>query len=244
MIDFKQLIKYKNAFTGEKHYKIQNVKSRILVIPDIHGCSKTFMELLDKIQLSEDDYLFLLGDLINRGKNSKEVIEQIIKLIEHDYKIFPIRGNHEHRLIERHLKEYSDDDLNLPSPFRNRDLTDQKNRIKPEYLGLISNLPYYFELDNFYLVHAGFNLSSPDFFNDYESMIWLSEFETQNKINNKQVIVGHKTKNLEVIKHEIEINNPVIHLDNGCVYKKNSNLGSLLCLNLNTKELIIQKNVD
>jgi len=244
VINIKQLIDLENAFTGNKFYKIEYLPKRRFVIPDIHGCLDTFLELLNKINFSKTDFLFLLGDFINRGKRSRGVLDKIIELIKNDFNIYPLRGNHEHRLLEKHLKDYTDEELRLPRQFQNKDLIDNKNKIKTEYLGLISNLPYYYELNNYYLVHAGFNFKIQDWSNDFKSMIWLSEFEIADIKINKQIIVGHKTRSINQIKFEIENQNPIIHLDNGCVYKSNSELGSLLCLNLDTKELTIQKNID
>ena len=66
------------------------------VIADVHGCYKTFVNLLEyKVQLSQDDQLFLLGDYIDRGVGSKEIIDYIADLQESGYKVYTLRGNHE-----------------------------------------------------------------------------------------------------------------------------------------------------
>jgi len=46
-------------------------------ISDIHGCAKTFKALLKKINFSKEDELYLLGDYIDRGPDSKGVIDYI-----------------------------------------------------------------------------------------------------------------------------------------------------------------------
>lgn len=245
MINFKQLITVENAFKGNRFYRIDDTfKSRRFVIPDIHGCYDTFVELLNQINFGKDDFLFLLGDYINRGKKSGEVLDKIIELIKNDYRVFPLLGNHEHMLLEKHLKDYTEEELKLPRQFLNKGLLNGSNKIKNEYLGFISNLPYYYELTDYYIVHAGFNLTEKDFLNDYLSMIWLNEMEIQNKIIDKRIIIGHKTKSLNEIKHEIENQSQIIHLDNGCVYKSNPKLGNLICFDLDTNKLFIQKNID
>jgi serine/threonine protein phosphatase 1 len=50
------------------------VNGRCLIIGDIHGCSATFKELLNKAGLSMDDKLILLGDYIDREHDSSGVI--------------------------------------------------------------------------------------------------------------------------------------------------------------------------
>ena len=69
-------------------------------IGDIHGCSKTFKELLDKIGLIEGDELYLLGDYIDRGPDSKGVIDTIFELREKGFKVICLRGNHESMLLD------------------------------------------------------------------------------------------------------------------------------------------------
>jgi len=245
VIDFKQLLNIENAFKGKQFYKIDNpLQGRRLVIPDIHGCYNTFIELLYQINFKKEDSLFLLGDYINRGKKSKEVLDKIIELINDEYTVYPLRGNHEDRLIERHLKNYTEEELKLPRQFHNKDISNENYKIKNEYLGLISNLPYYYELNDYYLVHAGFNFTRQDYLNDFKSMLWMTEIENKDNLTGKKIVVGHKTKGLNEITSEIKNNSKIIHLDNGCVYKSSSNLGNLLCINLNTNELFVQKNID
>lgn len=70
------------------------------VISDIHGCFLTFQELLSKIGFSKSDELILLGDYINRGKRSKEVLDTIIELQSQDYQITALRGNHEDMVFD------------------------------------------------------------------------------------------------------------------------------------------------
>jgi serine/threonine protein phosphatase 1 len=80
------------------------------VISDIHGCLLTFQELLSKIGFSKSDELILLGDYINRGKRSKEVLDTIIELQNHDYQITALRGNHEelHSTCKRNTPVFGD----------------------------------------------------------------------------------------------------------------------------------------
>ncbi len=68
---------------------------RKLAIGDIHGCNKTFKALLDQINLSKDDELTLLGDYIDRGPDSKGVIDTIINLQSSGYQVRALRGNHD-----------------------------------------------------------------------------------------------------------------------------------------------------
>ena len=65
---------------------------RKFAISDIHGCLKSFEALLDKIQLSTSDELYILGDYIDRGPDSKGVIDYIWKLEQEGYAVKCLRG--------------------------------------------------------------------------------------------------------------------------------------------------------
>jgi serine/threonine protein phosphatase 1 len=67
---------------------------RKIAIGDIHGCSKSLDLLLDIINPQPKDTIITLGDYIDRGPNSKAVIERLIRLKE-QCNYISIMGNHE-----------------------------------------------------------------------------------------------------------------------------------------------------
>ncbi len=72
---------------------------RLLAVGDIHGYIEKLKALLDQVQPSETDRIVFLGDYIDRGPNSKAVINYL-----HDLRArFPqsvfLRGNHEQQLL-------------------------------------------------------------------------------------------------------------------------------------------------
>src|ERR1700721_350669 len=70
------------------------------VIPDIHGCHKTFKKLVSRLELNkEEDQLFLLGDYIDRGPNSRKVIKFIMKLRTEGFIVRTLKGNHEDLML-------------------------------------------------------------------------------------------------------------------------------------------------
>ena len=69
-------------------------------ISDIHGCFHTFKQLLNTIGLNKSDELILLGDYINRGKYSKEVVDFIMHLESEKYNIHCLKGNHEEMIFD------------------------------------------------------------------------------------------------------------------------------------------------
>jgi len=233
---------------GEKVEKLK--EGQRWVVSDIHGHPKTLQHLIEeKIRLQLNDQLFLLGDYLNRGPDSKGVIDYIMELQEDDYQVYPLRGNHEQMLLDSHerAKNYSPEEMRLPSIQRGRGLKDAKRQLYPKYLHFLENLPYYYELDNCFLVHAGFDFTLADPLDDWNAMLWISDFAkgyNPHKIKHKRVIYGHQTTSIQAIEKAIRKKAPTIPLDNGC-YKYNlDDYGHLCALNLDTWELIRQKNLD
>ena len=70
------------------------MKGRLIAVGDIHGCHAEFEELLERLALREHDRLVLLGDLVNRGPDSRRVIQ-----LARRHATVALLGNHELRLL-------------------------------------------------------------------------------------------------------------------------------------------------
>lgn len=189
--------------------------------------------------------VYLLGDFVDRGPRSKEVIDQIITMKGTGYHLIPLRGNHEDMFLracgsldyyrvwinnggKETLTSFAiEDPCELPTVYRN----------------FCATLPYYQELDNCILVHAGFNFQNENPYKDFEYMLWSRSDNTNSMpINHKIIITGHTPVRKESIKQSLLTNR--ICLDNGCVYKNEPLLGSLAALELTSMSLFFQKNID
>ena len=73
--------------------------NRIFVIGDIHGCYERLKTLLKKLHIKNNDMLIFLGDYIDRGTDSKKVVEEVINL-KSQYHIITLLGNHEKMLLD------------------------------------------------------------------------------------------------------------------------------------------------
>lgn len=220
--------------------------SRRFVIPDIHGCALTLRCLVEKvIRLGPTDTLYLLGDYIDRGPRSKEVLELIHSWSARGFSVHPLRGNHEEMLLDAcrdrdsfrlwmlngggaTLTSYGvEDACEIPLPHRT----------------MLDALPAYLELDDAVLVHAGLNFDLDDPFSDRDAMLWVRPTRTDSvKLGGRRLICGHTPKT----RHEIQASlaTGLITLDNGCVYAGKPGLGSLAALELNTLTLLFQENID
>ena len=191
---------------------------------------------------------FLLGDFIDRGRQGKEVLYKVISLIDEGYAIYPLRGNHEDMLLGSHNAIQEGDTRKVPTLGKTKGIRDDNRKILPKYLKLLEKLPYFYKLDNYLLVHGGFDFSKPKPFKNYESMIWIRRFETDLKLTKGRTIIhGHTRRKLSVIKKSIKTKSKIIGLDNmihkGIRGKEDPEFGHMLCLDLDSLELFIQKNV-
>src|SRR5690242_13927111 len=71
---------------------------RVIAIGDIHGCSAALAALLEAIRPGSEDTLIPLGDYIDRGPDSRGVINLLIDLAGR-CRLVPLLGNHEEMLV-------------------------------------------------------------------------------------------------------------------------------------------------
>ena len=67
---------------------------RTLAIGDIHGCLTALDLLLARVEVRPDDRLIALGDYVDRGPDSRGVLDRVIKLHETG-QLIALRGNHD-----------------------------------------------------------------------------------------------------------------------------------------------------
>jgi serine/threonine protein phosphatase 1 len=72
---------------------------RLLAIGDIHGCLTAFDTLLGQLAAGPDDWIISLGDYIDRGPNSRGVLDRLLELSRGGH-LIPIRGNHEQMMLD------------------------------------------------------------------------------------------------------------------------------------------------
>ena len=70
-------------------------EKQIYIIGDVHGCYKTLLALIEQFPNKQNSKIVFVGDLVDKGKNSCEVIEFII-----NNKYDCVMGNHEELFLE------------------------------------------------------------------------------------------------------------------------------------------------
>jgi serine/threonine protein phosphatase 1 len=222
------------------------MSNRRFVIPDIHGCARTFSRLLrDVIQLRKADRLYLLGDMIDRGPRSREVLDAILQLRAEGYNIYPLRGNHEEMFLQscRDRSYFRLWMLNGGQSTLDSFGVEDGCEILLSYRQFIESLPYFILLDDFVLVHGSLNFRIPDPFTDTEAMLWSRDTSVDKRlIGGRRMVGGHTPRTREEIIRTLATDR--IMLDNGCVYLGEGGLGSLAALELDSMTVSFQENVE
>jgi serine/threonine protein phosphatase 1 len=208
---------------------------RILAISDIHGCYNEFKELLSLAKYNaSSDQLILLGDYVDRGPNSREVVMFIKELAEKDGAIV-LKGNHDKMFCDW----LEDPARNENRFFRNGGITtiesflrdknvsaisesEIRDYLKIQYkeeLQFLSSLPYYYELDQYIFVHAGINPIHTDWKKTMDDdLLWIRDpFLFTDHPFQQTIIHGHTPAIKLHNKANIYYGHNKICIDGGCV---------------------------
>jgi serine/threonine protein phosphatase 1 len=115
-----------------------------LIIGDIHGCYDELQDLLDKVGLSSDDQIISIGDMVDRGPKSAEVL----KFFRTTPNAMSIQGNHE----RKHVRSYRGQTEAAASQTITRAQIGEENYL--DAIAYMDDLPRYLELPDATLVHA------------------------------------------------------------------------------------------
>lgn len=212
------------------------------IFGDIHGCAQRLAKLFARIEglLREGDTMIFLGDYIDRGSASCEVIEYLMAL-SRVYRAVFLKGNHESMLLDylsgkdpdRGYYFYNGGDATMRSYRRQYG----EAGIPDRHLSFLENLGLYHEGENFIAVHAGLN---PKIYTieaqSEHDMIWIREaFFLSPRRWEKTVIFGHTPTTIigERMGHiHADEEKNIIGIDTGAVYG-----GLLTCMSWPGREI-------
>jgi serine/threonine protein phosphatase 1 len=232
----------------KKKYVSPNKKGRQLLVGDIHGCSRTLDAMLIRIDLQKDDQIFFVGDYINKGPDSKGVLDTLIALNKNHQNVYFLRGNNESYFYKT-LKKNEARVLRLARRYKVEDLfkyEGTKFYLKKGYRKFLKSTLHYIESDDFFVVHAGFDFKSEiPFYNTFD-MLWMRNFKSNKELQKfKPVIHGHKITPIKQIRKAVKKEKYDIPIDNGCVLgSSNDDYGRLICFDITNRMLIEQENVE
>jgi serine/threonine protein phosphatase 1 len=212
----------------------------LIAIGDIHGCAQSLDALLARIAPSSNDHLLFVGDYIDRGPDSRGVIERLLELRE-DVPCTFLRGNHEAMMIE-YLDEGAfslwrmNGGVSTLQSYLRGDGSSEIH-IPAAHAEFIRDTKLYHETDEFFFVHAGLepDRTIAETQNDPDEQVLLWErghLEADEVAWEKPVVCGH-TPHPEPINRE-----KLILIDTGCVYHMKPGMGRLTAVRLPEREFV------
>ncbi|TNE62574.1 MAG: serine/threonine protein phosphatase [Bacteroidetes bacterium] len=224
-------------------------------IGDIHGCNRTFQALLEQLPLQPGDKLVLLGDLIDRGPDSKGVVDLVFRLREYGHRVVCLRGNHEQLLLDAIADESAwnrwliNGGLEALESFG----LARPDQIPELYLDFFRAMPFWYETDGFLCVHGGPDFSLADPLENEHRLLWMRRWYADidyQWLGDRTILHGHTPEEMEMIETQYRNleTGRYLNLDNGCVYAYRgmlrSDLGRLLAFSLDEGKLFVQKCVE
>ena len=223
----------------------------IFVIGDIHGCVRELISLHEKIFTygnfnSKDDLLIYLGDYIDRGQKSKQVIDEIIKLKNNKIKIINLMGNHEEFMIDFYsnkinnikkwlnfgadqtFKSYGIEIVEfIKDGFDDTIIDNLRNTLLEKmgnnHIDFFNNLEISFSTNKYLFVHAGIDPLKSLSDQTKKDYLWSrsNNFFHKDFMSKKIIVHGH-TPVENITNHPYRIN-----VDTGCYFSGNL---SCVCL--------------
>lgn len=225
-------------------------------ISDIHGCRKSFLALLDKIAFSKADALYLLGDYVDRGPDSKGVLDAIFDLLKDGYTVRCLRGNHEAILL-RSLYDLTGLDNWLQTDGKktlDSFAVEATHQIPESYLEFLREMDYFIETDGYILVHAGLNFKLFDPLEDQRDLLvirhWYGDIR-YDWLGERIILHGHTPLARMDIEQQLNelAENQYLDLDGGCVYAgserpERAGQGVLCAFDMTDRRLYFQENIE
>ena len=182
------------------------------VISDIHGHYDYYLKMLEKIRFSEEDMLYILGDVVDRGPHPVKVLQDLMRRPN----VCCLAGNHEEMFcdcMKTLLKEITEESIagmdentlemllswqmngSAPTTKEFQKLSRSEQR---EIFEFVSEFDVYEEvhtaMGEFLLVHAGLSNFEPDkeiWEYELQELIWTRPDYQRTYFRDKFIVTGH-----------------------------------------------------
>ncbi len=229
--------------------------ARIVAVSDIHGNLPFFTALMDKVGLTPDDHLVILGDILEKGQESLALLRHIMSL-QKTHQVHTVCGNCDGLVLrfledkrwdggffENYLPQHPESTLrqmaaeidfadycNLPA-LR----TALRTHFQVEW-DFLKNLPHILETEHFVFVHGGVpSLEGMDELDAWQCMK-NDYFWDQGRSFPKPLVVGHCPvtlfhRHIQSAAPLIDRERNIYSIDGGCVLKLDGQLNALILQN-------------
>jgi serine/threonine protein phosphatase 1 len=171
---------------------------KYFAIGDIHGCLDKLTALMRLIGAGDDDTVVFMGDYIDRGPDSKGVVDYLLRLRKKRKRLVCLKGNHEWMFLN--YLERREEEIFLGNGGRSTlasygipsDAADRKAMVPPAHMEFFRTLLPFYETEQYLFVHAGVRPGIAMEIQDPYDMMWIRhEFFQSDHGLEKTVIFGH-----------------------------------------------------
>lgn len=191
---------------------------RLIAIGDIHGCSTALARLLDEIAPRPEDTIVTLGDYVNRGPDSRGVIERLMDLGD-QCTLVPLLGNHDEVFLEVLVgREPLDQLLSMGGEptLESYGYEGSLGVVPPEHVLFLASCKLIYETDSHFFAHANYAPNLPLNQQSRMDLLWLSlrESEPCQHFSMRRAVLGHtpQSNGLPLDRGHF------VCIDTGCVY--------------------------
>ena len=199
----------------ENKWGVSQMSGRVITVGDIHGHARALTALVELLRITPEDTLVTLGDYVDRGPDTKGVLDHLIEL-QSRCQLITLMGNHEEMMLgagegrsdfEFWMKFGGDAALDSYGPGR---VMTQVPRAHWEFL---RRLPLYHETDGHFFVHANYAPNQPCSQQSSQVLLWLDLADLPGRhYSGKTGIVGHTPQN----SHQVLDLGYLKCIDTGC----------------------------
>ncbi|WP_010587226.1 metallophosphoesterase [Schlesneria paludicola] len=171
------------------------MSGRIIAIGDIHGCAVALSALIEAIDPRPNDTIIPLGDYVDRGLDSRGVLDQLIDL-ERRCQLIPILGNHDEMMLHARDSESDFQDWMTVGGAATLDSYGSTGTLAKIPLGhfeFLARCRSYYETETHLFVHANYQPNLPLDQQDDHHLRWLSLRDSipESHMSGKVAVVGH-----------------------------------------------------
>lgn len=180
---------------------------RLIAVGDVHGMSDALRRLLFQVDPQKGDEFVFLGDYINRGPDSKGVIDQVIQLAGCCV-VHPLLGNHEEMLLAattgraeyaywmkfgggETLRSYG---LPVPPLLSGPTAPFDVRTLPAEHVRFLGGLLDFHETEGFVFAHAGCDQGLPLTGQGSGALRWVAAPDGHEHASGKVTVVGHSPR--------------------------------------------------
>lgn len=199
--------------------------ARLIGISDIHGEYEKLSAVIDKVSPEKDDTMIFMGDYIDRGAKSREVVDKIISMQDVCNCVYLI-GSHEYALLHAKSDDYYNYLFWNYGGVQTVESYGSFENILNIHGDFFRSLKFYHMTDKYLFIHAGINPRLPLEKQNEEDMVYIrKDFYTKSHDLPVKIIFGHTEFDSPLVQED------KICIDTGCGKYPHAPLTAIICEN-------------